>query len=144
MSEEIINEQQGKADGDKPPSPRHLGGGRDPSPFGSRDDDPLRAFPIVKLDFKEKDRLTSGSNYDVWALSMRGFFRKAKLWLWVDDTFARPSLTELEKHLLLDGKNSEAQNAWNTLAERAQGIIRIGLHEAMVMSTSSAIIAREM
>lgn len=107
MSEEIINEQQGKADGDKLLFLRYFGGGCDLSSFGSRDDDFLRVFLIVKLDFKEKDRLISGFNYDVWVLSMRGFFRKVKLWLWVDDTFVRFLLTELEKYFFLDGKNFE-------------------------------------
>lgn len=34
---------------------------------------------LVKLDFKEKDRLSNGANYDVWSIRMRGFLMEAGL-----------------------------------------------------------------
>lgn len=57
--------------------------------FADADDDFLKSYLSVKLDFKEKDCLISGLNYDVWVLRMRGFFREVRLWSWVDGTCIR-------------------------------------------------------
>lgn len=87
MSEEVIKEQSQKLGADRPP-PLNPGNGR----VGGREilvhlevrGNPLKLYPSIKLDFKEKNRLTSGSNYDVWALRMRGFLREencGRLWM---------------------------------------------------------------
>lgn len=52
--------------------------------------EPRDNFPSVKIDFKEKDRLSTGSNYDVCTIKMKGFLSEANLWEFVDDTIPRP------------------------------------------------------
>lgn len=140
-----VEEETRKAEGDRPDPPNTSTRGKAKPLFEANsadaDDAFLKAYPSVKLDFKEKDRLTSGSNYDVWALRMRGFLREARLWPWAEGTCIRLELTNTERILLQDGEASESQQKWDMLDERAQRIIRMGLSEAMVMSTSSAITA---
>lgn len=54
---------------------------------GRGDEDGVNSGPessdsrsLKKIDFKEKDRLNSGSNYDVWAIRMCWFLKEAGLW----------------------------------------------------------------
>lgn len=48
-------------------------------------------YPSVTIDFKEKDRLSTGSNYDVWTIRMkRWFLLEANLWEFVDGTIPWP------------------------------------------------------
>lgn len=72
----------------------------------------------MKLDVKEKDRLISGFNYDVWVFRMRDFFREVKLWLWVNGSEIRLQMTEIEKRLLMDGEKFKVQEVWDILDER--------------------------
>lgn len=44
----------------------------------------------IKIDFKKKDRLSTGSNYDVWTIRMTGFLKEANLWMYVDGSHPRP------------------------------------------------------
>lgn len=92
IEEEVAQLGGGKLD---PPSTSDKGKGKPPpeNNLADADDDFLKSYPSVKLDFKEKDCLTSGLNYDVWALRMRGFLREARLWPWADGTCIRPGLT---------------------------------------------------
>lgn len=64
------------------------------------DDAFLKVYLSVKLDFKEKDRLISGFNYDVWVLRMRGFFREVRLWSWAEGICIRLELINTERIFL--------------------------------------------
>lgn len=103
----------------------------------------VRKYNPVKLDFKEKDRLHSGVNYDVWAIRMKGFLLEAGLWGHVSGTETRPHYSR-SIHL---GSNapleSPEQHKWDLLDLRAQSVIRSGLSENMVLSTSSATSSKE-
>lgn len=46
-------------------------------------------FLSVKIDFKEKDRLLTGFNYDVCIIKMKGFLSEVNLWEFVDDIIFR-------------------------------------------------------
>lgn len=43
----------------------------------------------IKIDFKKKDRLFTGLNYDVWTIRMTGFFKEVNLWMYVDGSYSR-------------------------------------------------------
>lgn len=49
----------------------------------------LQNFLFIKIDFKEKDRLLTGLNYDVWIIRIKGFFQELNLWSFVDDINSR-------------------------------------------------------
>lgn len=97
----------------------------------------------VKLDFKDRDRLSNGANYDVWAITMKGFLLEAGLWDYVSGHRTRPYY---RKSAYLDPDapdDSPAQLEWDLLDHKAQALIRSGLSEGMVLSTSSAANAKE-
>lgn len=98
---------------------------------------PAAHMPSVKIDFKEKDRLQSGVNYDVWAMRVRGFLREARLWGYIDGSNPRPVV-------VIEGVLEQAHKDWDTFDERAQGVIRSALSESMVLSVTSATTTKEM
>lgn len=98
-----------------------------------------------KFEFKEKDRLTSGANYDVWAIRMSGLLKESGLWPYVTGEIERPSVRRTPL-FETQGDAEEVAPAiaeWELMDQRAQSAIRTGLAEAMVISTSAAGTSRE-
>lgn len=100
-------------------------------------------LPNIKIDFKERDRLKDGANYDVWSIRMSGFLKEASLWGIVSGTVTRPLPTERAPGATRDPSPTPELKKWILLDERAQALIQTGLSEAMIMSTSAAKNAKE-
>lgn len=101
-------------------------------------------LPSIKVEFKERDRLRDGANYDVWAIRMRGFLKESTLWDIVDGTETRPAPPERMPHETRAPPPTPEMVRWDRMDEKAQSLIRTGLSESMVISTSSATSSKEM
>lgn len=72
----------------------------------------------VKIEFKEKDWLSTDSNYDMWNIRMTGFLKEANLWMFVDGSHPRSP----KKRILFAPETStptDEQREWDRLDQRA-------------------------
>lgn len=69
----------------------------------------------IKLDFKERDRLNNGSNYDIWAIRMLGFLQEASMWGHVNGTVTRPVNERGGYGLSLRPEDNPAQKEWDLI-----------------------------
>lgn len=68
----------------------------------------------IKLDFKERNRLGNGSNYDV-RIRMLGFLQEVSMWGHVNGTVPRPQNIRGGYSLLRSQEDTSAQKEWNLI-----------------------------